>query len=154
VQGCANSLYDPDPTVSEVYKQNVGDATDSGSFASSYTTTFSNTPSDPQDALIEWIMGQPSISCPICFLLVKDGNADPAKYAIDISGWNGTEDLVLTGFWPGTGAISHVSIYRGATGGGTPATPQDVVPEPASLLLLGTGLGIVAARMRRKKAKA
>jgi hypothetical protein len=112
----------------ELYKQDVGGG-ESGSLAGSYETTFSNTPTDPADALIEYVDGQPIAED--AFLLVKDGNQTPAWYLFDLSGWDGMEDLVLTGFWPNQGAISHVSLY-----GGTSTT----VPEPGTLLLLGSGL--------------
>jgi hypothetical protein len=79
--------------------------------------------------LIEYVDGQPIAED--AFLLVKDGNQTPAWYLFDLSGWDGMEDLVLTGFWPNQGAISHVSLY-----GGTSTT----VPEPGTLLLLGSGL--------------
>src|SRR5262245_38174429 len=38
----------------ELYKQNVGDVFDTGAFAGSYTTVFSNTASDPSNATITW----------------------------------------------------------------------------------------------------
>ena len=57
--------------------------------------------------------------------------------------WNSIDTLDLTGFWQNQGAISHVTIF----GGSTP------VPEPATMLLLGTGLVGLAATARRKMKK-
>lgn len=132
--------------LTEVYKQNVGDATDSGSFAGSYSTTFANTSTDPADFTITYGSG-PSISCGTCVLVVKDGNQSPAQYFFNLSGgtalaWNGTETISGSAFWPANGAISHVSIYNV---GGTS------VPEPTSLLLLGAGVAGVSL-FRRKAA--
>ncbi len=128
--------FDPDPTLA--YKRNVGDS-DEGPFAASYSTSFDNTPSDPADATISYISGQPSITAEDIYLLVKDGNHTPAAYLFDISNWNGTDSLMLTGFWPDGGAISHVSIYTS----GIARVPDG----GATLMLLGIGLsGLVAAR--------
>lgn len=120
----------------EVYKQDV-DAVpnDTGSFASSYETTFSNSSTSPADALIHHLSGS-SIACPECILLVKDGNKDPRWYMFDIGNvatWNGTDDIDLQDFWRVvdadtglvTGSISHVSIF------------SNTVPEPGILALLG-----------------
>jgi hypothetical protein len=129
------------------YKRNVDDAFDTGPFASSYETTFSP-PVDPSDATIEWVGGAFISPCPSCWLFVKDGNNSPRNYAISLATWDGQEDITLTGFWPEQGSISHVSLYTGETN-----TVETVVPEPASLLLLGTGFAVVAARVRNIKKK-
>ena len=93
------------------------------------------------------IGSDPSIECPDCYLIVKDGNHDPRWYLFDIGDWNGTDDIVMTGFWPevagagGAGSISHVAIF----GASAP------IPEPATMLLFGTGLiGLAGLRLRRK----
>ena len=48
--------------LSLLYKQDVGAGSDEGSFAASYNTEFFNTPTDPQDAVITYVSGQPVIS--------------------------------------------------------------------------------------------
>jgi hypothetical protein len=123
----------------ELYKSNVGGA-EEGPLAGSYDTDFSNTPSDPSDADIEYTGGE--IVGPEAYLLVKDGAQIPAWYFFNLTdlGWNGTDTLNLMGFWPDQGAISHVSLY---------GSPQQV-PEPATMLLLGFGLVGLAAFGRRK----
>ena len=127
-------------TVTEVYKQNAG-GTEEKAFADSYTTTFN----EERSAFTIRYDGVPdaTITCPNCYLLVKDGNNSPYQYLFNISSWNGTETINGSGFWPNNGSISHVSIF----------TSAGSVPEPASLMLLGAGMAGMAF-FRRKAASA
>jgi hypothetical protein len=121
-----------------LYKSNVSGG-ESGLFASSYDTTFSNTTSDPSDALIQYVSGS-YINCIECYLIVKDGNNSPAQYVFSLTAiWDGTSNLDLTGFWPNQGAISNVAIWGKAMS----------VPEPATLLLAGLGIATMALLRRR-----
>jgi len=91
----------------QLYKSNVGGG-DEGPFADHYATTF--TGDDPNGAVIKWL-GAGFIAEPT-HLLVKDGNADPAWYLFDFSGWDGKSTVKLVNFWTGVrGAISHVTLY-------------------------------------------
>jgi hypothetical protein len=89
------------------YLNNVGSSIQEGPFAASYETEYFNDPPDPQDATISWLEGTPFLDCIglRCFLVVKDGAQEIASYAFEITGWNGTDDIVLTSFWPDTGTV-------------------------------------------------
>ena len=152
------AIVSPASPILPLYKATPGIA-DEGLFATSYATTFNG---DVSGGLVDYISG-PFINTSQVYLLVKDGNEDPSQYIFRISSftipggpWDGTEDIILSGFWPDQGSISHISIY----GGGPPGTPdpQDVeppaVPEPASLAIWGLmAIGGVMYRRRLSTGK-
>lgn len=144
-----------DVTIPELYKSDFDDLAESGLFAASYDTVYSefatlvdkdNNPvqKDPSGAVISYVSSMPFISANPLYLLVKDGNHTPAWYLFDLSSsWNGIDPITLSGFWPGDagGAISHVAIYG----------KEAPIPEPATMLLFGTGLAGLAVVGRRRK---
>lgn len=117
---------------------------DSGPFEASYDTVFVPA-GDAGSATISHVLGSAFIAGSPIYLLVKDGGMEPSWYLFDLTAllWNGTETLELTGFWPGSGAISHVSIYEGSAS----------VPDGGSAAaLLGSallGLGLLRRRFGR-----
>ena len=131
----------------ELYKSDVsgtqGNGADGGTFSSSYNTKFSNTKTDPSDALITYVGAPaPAILGGSVYLLVKDGNQTPAWY-LYLLNWNGTDEIKMTGFWPDQGAISHVSLY----GAG-----NSVPDGGATAILLGLGVAGLAITRRVRKA--
>ena len=139
IVGCFGGLTLAEVNALEM--QYLGDSPEEGPYLGSYDTEYFNAPDDPQEATISWLVSTSYMDCTgiRCFLFVKDGSQVPASYAFEITGWDGMADIVMTGFWPDNGAISHVEIWSG---------PQ-VVPEPGTLALLGLGLfGLGMARRR------
>jgi hypothetical protein len=146
--GCVTTIFGVSG-LSLLYKSDFltfGFGIDSGSYAQSYNTSFSDTIFNPSDALITY-EGGADIDCPSCFLAVKDGNQNPGYYFYNLSAWNGRESLSLQNFWPGNGSISHVAIW----GRPTTTTPPTTVPEPSTLALFGLGLLAVGLARRRKR---
>src|SRR5688572_11422465 len=85
-----------------LYTQNVGGSEEGADiYKNAYTTSFFNSPGDPEDALIDYVGGTAITGFEELYLYVKDGNSNPAFYIFDISGWNGTDDLKLEDFWVG-----------------------------------------------------
>lgn len=134
-----------------VYKQDQG-GSESGNGADYYTTAFTYESSGDATTATISSDGGMKISCPSCFLIVKDGNHSKnpppyPQYVYDISGWNGTDTITLSGFWPGPGSISNIAIWNnaGSNGGSIVAIPE---PETYAMLLAGLGLVGFAARRR------
>jgi hypothetical protein len=132
-----------------LYKYETGSAGEDGSatLALSYETTIATeSAGDYIGATVTYQGGGDIVDCSFpCYLAVKDGNHQPARYLFDLTMnglfWNGTDDLVLADFWPGQGSISNFAIY------GT-ASP---IPVPATIWLFGTALiGFVGMSRRRK----
>jgi hypothetical protein len=132
-----------------LYKHDFDDNEESGLFATSYDTTYFG---DPNDANVTYVGGA-SISCGTCWLVAKDGAANPGWYGWDLEAlnWNGTDELQISDLFLGIGAISHVAIWGGENGGGGDG---GTIPEPASLALFGVGLLGGMYRLRQRRAAA
>lgn len=159
--------YTDDTTRLELlYKSDFG-GSDSGDFSSSYTTTFSPD-SSPSDATITWVVNEPHIICPDCYLAIKDGDAGYYTFNLnDVStvstltgAWDGKATIEMVGFWKDIpGAISHVAIWgdvveaNGGQPNGNDVVNGNGIPEPASIALFGGGMLALGWAMRRRTRK-
>ena len=124
---------------SELYKGTPA-ATEEGALVSSYSVSWIGATNDESGGAITYTGGTYASSN--VYLFVKDGRNTPYWYLFNLTqiGWDGKEELDLSGFWPSNGSISHIALY----GGSSP------VPEPATMLLFGAGLAGLAGFARRK----
>ena len=125
----------------ELYKQDVG-GPETGALATSYSTAFFNSATDPEDATITWVGG--AWVGTVAYALVKDGDNSPAWYLFNlttIGPWDGKDTLTFQDFWVGNGAISHVALY------GTTSVPDG----GSAVMLLGAALmGLAGVRRMLK----
>lgn len=123
--------------LTEQYKQNQG-GNEEKPFAGSYSTTF---PQNLKGATITYDGSpDPIITGSEIWALAK-GGSNHGHYLWNISGWDGMEQIVMSGLWPNQGSVSHVSIFSGGQGVRTPDGGSTVA-------LLGLGLALLAIARR------
>jgi len=121
----------------EQYKQNEG-GNEEKPFAGSYSTTF---PQNLKGATITYDGSpDPIITGSEIWALAK-GGSNHGHYLWNISGWDGMEQIVMSGLWPTQGSVSHVSIFSGGQAVRTPDGGSTVA-------LLGLGLALLAFARR------
>ena len=113
------------------------------SLAGSYKTDAAFIPGASNDVDIIYNPGNNFVDCSAdCWLVVKDGSAQPARYLFNLAllGWDGMETIDLNNFFSGN-AISHVALYGNVS----------PIPVPAAFWLFGTALiGFVGMSRRTR----
>jgi hypothetical protein len=85
------------------------------------------------------------------FLVNFADGVDPLSEDVDLNlraAFYGNQSTILS---PDFDNVPDTGPGTGGPGGASPAGGDTTVPEPASLLLLGSGLAIAGARVRRKR---
>jgi len=78
-----------------------------------------------------------------------NGFADWTLGTISLAGFAANAPVLFHAVWNGASDGAESFFIIGATGGGN-TDGQPVIPEPASLLLFGTGMSFVAAKVRNR----
>lgn len=136
--------------LSFLYKHNIGGGEEGNVGLFSFSAVTANA-GGGDDLLLTWTGGAANACAGYasCWLVVKDGNANPGRYGYNLStqtSWNGNGNIQLLNFWPAQGSISHVALFGVGT---CTSNCFNETPEPSTVALVGLALlGAGAARRR------